>query len=486
MWRSAAKWWCGVGLDKLGPLSAEAIDEQESDEGESDQGSGGEVCGGVLELLDLIEDGDGEGSGDAGDVAANHEDDSELADGVGEGEDGGGEKRHARKRQGDAAEDGPGRGSENLCDLDGGAVYGGKGDDQRLQGEGQAVDHGADQQPPESEGEGVADEGDEGSSESGCRAETDEEVEAEHGRREDQRESCDGLHNAATERVAAGDPRGQRGCQQEQAEGGEAGETQGQAEGSEVHGECEFSAVAARGWELCRKGSSGLAGRKGRIGWLGQLVRSVGRVEAELWEALLGGGAFEPLEEVVGGGLILRGLQDNGALADLGIAVRRQANEAAEVAEVGRTGDGEGDEAHLGIAGFGELSGLRDVLGDDQLADGGGGEAQAFEGPGGGVAIGCVQAVGDGDSGYFGAGERVDGERLGGGIVACPENEDAVGVGHGRGAVGEAGDDELLGMHVVGGEEDVLWIAVEQLLGERCGGAEGGDDFDAGGSLVFG
>ncbi len=150
--RSASTWWWGEGLDKFGPPSAEAVDEEESDEGEGDQGGGGQVGGGVLELLHLVIDGDGEGSGDSGDVASDHEDDSELADGVGEGEDGGGEEGHARERERDAAEEGEWRGSEDLCDFECGAVYRSKCDDEGLNGEGQAVDHGADEQAPEGEG----------------------------------------------------------------------------------------------------------------------------------------------------------------------------------------------------------------------------------------------------------------------------------------------------------------------------------------------
>ena len=53
-------------------------------------------------------------------------------------------------------------------------------------------------------------------------------------------------------------------------------------------------------------------------------------------------------------------------------------------------------------------------------------------------------------------------------------------------AGGEVGGDELLRVDVVGGEEEVLWVAVGELLGERGGGAEGGDDLDAGGVLVGG
>jgi len=41
-------------------------------------------------------------------------------------------------------------------------------------------------------------------------------------------------------------------------------------------------------------------------------------------------------------------------------------------------------------------------------------------------------------------------------------------------------------MHVVGGEEEVLGIAVGNLLGEGCRGAEGRNDLDACGLLVLG
>jgi hypothetical protein len=56
----------------------------------------------------------------------------------------------------------------------------------------------------------------------------------------------------------------------------------------------------------------------------------------------------------------------------------------------------------------------------------------------------------------------------------------------GIGSEGEAGGDELLGVGGVGGEEDILRRAVGELLGERGGGAEGGDELDAGGVLVGG
>ena len=83
--------------DKLWPPSAAAVDDEESDERQGYEYCRGEVGGGVAEFLDLIVDGDGESAGDAGDVATDHEDYTEFTDGVGEGEDGGGEERGARE-----------------------------------------------------------------------------------------------------------------------------------------------------------------------------------------------------------------------------------------------------------------------------------------------------------------------------------------------------------------------------------------------------
>src|ERR1039457_1212840 len=60
-------------------------------EGEEDGGSA--AGGGVVEVFDLVIEDDGEGAGGAGDVAAEHEDYSEFADGVEEAEDCSGDQR---------------------------------------------------------------------------------------------------------------------------------------------------------------------------------------------------------------------------------------------------------------------------------------------------------------------------------------------------------------------------------------------------------
>ena len=203
-------------------------------------------------------------------------------------------------------------------------------------------------------------------------------------------------------------------------------------------------------------------------------------------EGGLDAGAGQPFEEGFGCGLISGGFEDYGALADLGVSPGGDADEGSEVAEVGGAGDGEREEASLGVAGFGELGGLGDVFADDEFGGDDGGEIEVLEGAGGCEAVGSVERVGDGDLGDAGAAEGIEREGLGGGVFAGPKDEDAAGVGRGRFGGGEVVGDEGFGVNEVGGEEKVLGIAVFELLGERGRGAEGGNDFNSGGVLVEG
>ncbi len=163
-----------------------------------------------------------------------------------------------------------------------------------------------------------------------------------------------------------------------------------------------------------------------------------------------------------------------------------EAYEGAEVAEVGRAGDGEGDDADLGVAGLGELGRLADIFGDDQLARDFAGKAKACEGFVGSKAVGGMKPVRNCNLLDFGAGEAVEGEGLRWRILAGPQDEDAMGIGDGDTAGGEIRCDELFGVDIVGGKKDVLGITVGDLLGEGCGGAEGGNDFDACRLLILG
>ncbi len=81
-----------------------------------------------------------------------------------------------------------------------------------------------------------------------------------------------------------------------------------------------------------------------------------------------------------------------------------------------------------------------------------------------------MPVVGDGERVTAGLVSVSMRERLGGGVFARPEDEDAAGVGDGGGLGGEAGGDELLGMDEVGGEEEVcgapFWICCASVAEE--------------------
>ena len=110
---------------------------------------------------------------------------------------------------------------------------------------------------------------------------------------------------------------------------------------------------------------------------------------------------------------ILRGLENDAGLADLGVALRWESDKGADVAVVRRTGDGERDEADFGISGFRELGSLADVFSDYELASDLRGEMQALERFVGSQAVGLAQDVGDGDLFHLGAGEDVQCDGLG-------------------------------------------------------------------------
>ncbi len=159
------------------------------------------------------------------------------------------------------------------------------------------------------------------------------------------------------------------------------------------------------------------------------LISLLHGVQAETLQALLDLAAGEPVEKLLRCLLVFGGLEDDSALTDLRVAVRREENEGAEIAIVGRARDGERDESYLGVAGLGELSRLADVFGDDEFVGDFVSEAKACEGFVGGKAVGCVLAVGNGDLLNLGAGETVEREGLGRRILSSPEDEDAMSVG---------------------------------------------------------
>ncbi len=209
-------------------------------------------------------------------------------------------------------------------------------------------------------------------------------------------------------------------------------------------------------------------------------------VQAEARELALDFLGEEPGEEGVGFGAVFGFAEDDGALADLGVGHGGDEDVVADLFEVGGAGEGEGDESELGVAGLGELAGLSDVFGDDEVGLGFVVDAELLHGADGGAAVGGVELVGDGDGLDAGVGEGVDRERVEGRVLAGPEDECSVGVGYGIALLGESGGDDFLGEDEVGAEEDVDGSAVEDLGGEGSGGGEAEVELDAGGVLVGG
>ena len=231
-----------IGEDRAGALSKERppggaapVDGEEGEEAEEEQEFGGAVCGGVVEVLHLVVEGDGEGAGGAGDVSAEHEDDAEFADGVGEGEDRRGDERGLRERESDSAEDAERRGAEGGGDFKQGGIDGAEAGDERLHGEGKRIENGADDEPGEGEGERMSEDADDEAAWSGERAERDEKIEAEDGGRQDKRERDDGLGERAERAVAGCDPPGDGQGDGEQQRGGSEREAQREPEGLRVH-----------------------------------------------------------------------------------------------------------------------------------------------------------------------------------------------------------------------------------------------------------
>lgn len=208
-------------------------------------------------------------------------------------------------------------------------------------------------------------------------------------------------------------------------------------------------------------------------------------VEAEGLELLLDGGAGEPVEKCAREGLLLGGFEDDGRLLDGRVGVLWDADEGAGGPECGRIGQCEGDKARLSVARFGVLGRLGDVFCDGKprlklIVN-----AEMLQRLLGGQAIGRVRWVGDGDAFDARVLEAVERDGLEWRVLAGPEDEHSAGVGSRGGAQRCPRGDELLRVAGVRGQEDVLRRAVGELLRERGGGTERGDEADSGGVLVL-
>lgn len=226
----------GSGLD-MGelPVGSAPVDGDEGERGDDEEEDGGVIGLGIGEVLDLVVDGDGEGAGGSWDVSANHEYDAEFAYGVGEDKCDSGEYRSFGEWEEQFAEDADASGAEQCGLFAEGRIDGLETGDERLYRKGEAVDDGADDESPEGEGEGMADDVGEKAARGGLGAEKDEKVEAEDGGWEQQREGTDGFDDGAQAGAGEDDPGGDGCAENEEDEGGDGGEAHGEPERGEVN-----------------------------------------------------------------------------------------------------------------------------------------------------------------------------------------------------------------------------------------------------------
>ena len=96
-----------VGQPSHTDAAIESVNESEKNERNCEKYERELVGGSVFDGLDVVVDGDGDGASGAGKISANHEDDAEFAESVGEGENDRGDYSGSRKRKNDLAKCAP-------------------------------------------------------------------------------------------------------------------------------------------------------------------------------------------------------------------------------------------------------------------------------------------------------------------------------------------------------------------------------------------
>jgi hypothetical protein len=135
---------------------------------------------------------------------------------VGEAEDGGGDEARPRQRQRDVEEAVPGPGAQRGGDLERAAADGLEGVGERLHDEGQRVDHRADHQAGEGERQQAEAERLGEPPERPVRPHRHQQVEADHGRRQHQRQRHHRADHALPARARARQPPRDRRADDEQ------------------------------------------------------------------------------------------------------------------------------------------------------------------------------------------------------------------------------------------------------------------------------
>src|SRR5665213_994229 len=130
-----------VSAKQRPPACAAPVDCNQRQQAKDEQYAGGAVGGCVVEVLHLVIERDGEGAGGAWNVAAQHQHHAELADSVGEGEDGGGDEGRLCERERDGAKDAQWGSTQCRSNLAQRRIDGAKARDQRLHRKREGVEH---------------------------------------------------------------------------------------------------------------------------------------------------------------------------------------------------------------------------------------------------------------------------------------------------------------------------------------------------------
>ena len=169
----------------------------------------------VLQSLHILVDGDREHPGLAGNAAADHQNDPELPDGVGETQDRGGDETwtgHRHRHRQKAVE---GRGAQGGRHLQRTPADIGEGVLERLNHEGERVDHRADHQPGKGEGQGLAAQRLDEAADRTAGPQRHEQIEPQNGGGKHQRQGDDGFDHRLATKSGSRQPPGERSAHQQ-------------------------------------------------------------------------------------------------------------------------------------------------------------------------------------------------------------------------------------------------------------------------------
>ena len=174
----------------------------------------------------MVIDGDGGGPSNAGQISANHQNDTEFAERVREAQDDGNDDTGQRERKDYLRKGAEAAGTENGGGIEEATVDRFEGGDERLHGKGKTVEHGGEHEAREGEGEPVAEQSLGDFSNGTVRAHGDEGIEAENGGREDERKGDDSLEQEFAAPIPESQPVSDRQPDEQQNRGDAGGETE--------------------------------------------------------------------------------------------------------------------------------------------------------------------------------------------------------------------------------------------------------------------